>query len=88
MAAGLIRPHSPFIVPQKYFDLFPLEEIILPEKAVDEEGSKGYVRFTIYPKEDLQIEEEIRNTAGIYFDLNDPVITNTAISRLVKPTDK
>jgi hypothetical protein len=67
---------------------FDFKEIILPEKAVDEEGSKGYVRFTIYPKEDLQIEEEIRNTAGIYFDLNDPVITNTAISRLVKPTDK
>ena len=67
---------------------FDFKEIILPEKAVDEEGSKGYVRFTIYPKEDLQIGEEIRNTAGIYFDLNDPVITNTAISRLVKPTDK
>jgi uncharacterized repeat protein (TIGR01451 family) len=67
---------------------FDFKEIILPEKAIDEEGSKGFVRFTIYPKEDLQIGEEIRNTAGIYFDLNDPVITNTAISRLVKPTDK
>jgi hypothetical protein len=67
---------------------FNFKDIILPEKAVDEEGSKGFVRFTIYPKSDLQIGEEIRNTAGIYFDLNDPVITNTAISRLVKPTDK
>jgi len=67
---------------------FDFKNIILPEKAVDEEGSKGFVRFTIYPKEDLQIGEEIRNTAGIYFDLNDPVITNTAISRLVKPTNK
>ncbi len=67
---------------------FDFKDIVLPEKAVDEEGSKGFVRFTIYPKEDLQIGEEIQNTAGIYFDLNDPVITNTAISRLVKPTNK
>jgi len=67
---------------------FDFKDIILPEKAVDEEGSKGFVRFTIYPKADLQIGEEIQNTAAIYFDLNAPVITNTAISRLVKPTDK
>ena len=67
---------------------FDFKDIILPEKAVDEEGSKGFVRFTIYPKADLQIGEEIQNTAAIYFDLNAPVITNTAISRLVKPTVK
>ena len=67
---------------------FDFKDIILPEKAVNEEGSKGFVRFTIYPKADLQIGEEIQNTAAICFDLNAPVITNTAISRLVKPTDK
>ncbi|MBL7789933.1 MAG: T9SS type A sorting domain-containing protein [Chitinophagales bacterium] len=65
---------------------FDFKDIILPEKAVDEEGSKGYVIFTIKPKDDLQIGEEIRNTAEIYFDANEAVITNTAISRLVKPT--
>lgn len=31
LACGLFRPHIPWEVPQKYFDLYPLEEIILPE---------------------------------------------------------
>ncbi len=31
MGVGFIRPHTPLIVPQKYFDLFPLESIKLPD---------------------------------------------------------
>ncbi|MBL9182248.1 MAG: sulfatase [Verrucomicrobiaceae bacterium] len=31
LALGLYRPHSPWYVPQKYFDLFPLDSITLPE---------------------------------------------------------
>lgn len=31
LALGLYRPHSPWYVPQKYFDLFPLEGITLPQ---------------------------------------------------------
>jgi len=30
LAAGFNRPHTPWYVPQKWFDLFPLEEIITP----------------------------------------------------------
>lgn len=30
LAVGLIRPHSPLYVPEKYFKMFPLEEITLP----------------------------------------------------------
>ena len=30
MGVGFIRPHTPLIVPQKYFDRFPLESIELP----------------------------------------------------------
>jgi arylsulfatase A-like enzyme len=29
MAVGFLRPHTPLVAPQKYFDLFPLEEIKL-----------------------------------------------------------
>lgn len=31
LAAGFYRPHSPYIAPAKYFDLYPLEEIEMPE---------------------------------------------------------
>ncbi len=40
MGVGFIRPHTPLIVPQKYFDMFPLETIQLPEiKAGDAEDT-------------------------------------------------
>lgn len=31
LACGLFRPHLPWYVPQKYFDLYPLDEVVLPE---------------------------------------------------------
>lgn len=30
MAFGIMRPHTPLVVPQKYFDLFPLDQVELP----------------------------------------------------------
>ncbi|MBL9132955.1 MAG: sulfatase, partial [Verrucomicrobiaceae bacterium] len=48
-ALGLYRPHSPWYVPQKYFDLFPLESITLPEVKADDlddvpEAAKGHLK--------------------------------------------
>ncbi|MBE7497227.1 MAG: sulfatase [Verrucomicrobiaceae bacterium] len=48
-ALGLYRPHSPWYVPQKYFDLFPLEGITLPpvkENDLDDvpEAARGHLK--------------------------------------------
>ncbi len=32
LALGTFRPHIPWHVPQKYFDLYPLDSIVVPEK--------------------------------------------------------
>lgn len=36
MGVGFVRPHTPLIVPQQYFDRFPLETIQLPEIKKDD----------------------------------------------------
>ena len=35
IAAGFFRPHCPFIAPKKYFDLYPLDRIRLPNEPED-----------------------------------------------------
>ena len=36
LAVGFVRPHVPLYVPQKWFDLFPLDQIVLPEVPADD----------------------------------------------------
>jgi len=31
LAVGLYRPHTPFVAPKKYFDLYPVDQISVPE---------------------------------------------------------
>ena len=35
-AAGIFRPHLPWYVPQQWFDLHPLEDVVLPETLEDD----------------------------------------------------
>lgn len=36
MAFGIMRPHTPLVVPQNYFDIFPLDEVQLPKIKEDD----------------------------------------------------
>ncbi|MBI1266269.1 MAG: T9SS type A sorting domain-containing protein [Cryomorphaceae bacterium] len=56
---------------------FHFDNIVLPDSATDEPGSQGYVVFRIQPLAGLIGGDVINNTASIYFDDNDPIITNT-----------
>lgn len=49
IAAGFVRPHYPNVAPQKYFDLYPPENITLPETRegdLDDVPEMGYTRVT------------------------------------------
>ncbi len=36
LAVGFVKPHLPWYVPRKYFDMFPLESIVLPKVKPDD----------------------------------------------------
>lgn len=66
--------------------VFEFNDIILPSSENDEEGSHGFVRFTMEPRPDFSFEDIIENTGFIYFDYNEPIVTNT-VSTLLEDTD-
>ncbi len=41
LAAGIYKPHLPWYAPKKYFDMFPLEDIRLPEILEDDTTDLG-----------------------------------------------
>ena len=48
MAVGFVKPHTPLYAPKKYFDMYPLENIILPEIKEDDIEDTHYKKN--YPK--------------------------------------
>jgi uncharacterized repeat protein (TIGR01451 family) len=63
---------------------FHFRHIMLPDSNVNEPGSHGYVNFTIKAKPGLDENTVIENEAGIYFDFNPPIVTNTVSSTMVE----
>ncbi|MBK7965373.1 MAG: T9SS type A sorting domain-containing protein [Bacteroidetes bacterium] len=65
---------------------FKFENILLVDSNTNEPLSHGFVRYRIQPKTNLNVGDTIPNFAAIYFDFNEPVITNTAKTIIVLPT--
>jgi len=59
------------------------DNILLPSKEQDTIANKGYVHYTISPMDVLDEFTPVENIAGIFFDFNDPVITNTTLHTYV-----
>jgi len=60
--------------------------INLPDSTSDEPNSYGFVKFRIKPVNTLIVGDEVENTANIYFDFNEPVITDPEIFEVSIPT--
>lgn len=58
--------------------LFKFNNIMLPDSNINEAASHGYVQFKISQNQDLLDGTILENNAAIFFDFNEPVITNTA----------
>ncbi len=72
------------IVPSRTVE-FTFDPIFLPYQVIDDEGSQGFVSFEIKPTEEFMLNDSIQNNAAIFFDFNEPIITNTTNSRLERP---
>ncbi len=56
---------------------FLFNNILLPDSNVNQVASNGFLKFRIAQKTDLPEGIRIENTAHIYFDFNEAVVTNT-----------
>jgi len=61
---------------------FQFENINLSDSTTNEPASHGFVKYAIQAKPGLQLGDEIENTAHIYFDFNEPVVTNTITTKV------
>lgn len=59
-------------------------DILLPDSTTNLEGSNGFISFKIGLKSDIPdfFYFSLSNKAAIYFDFNDPIVTNTVRHRL------
>jgi len=63
---------------------FAFNDILLVDSVKNEPLSHGYIRFEIDQKLDVPLGTVIKNSAAIYFDFNEPVITNVTEHTLGK----
>ncbi|MEZ4739697.1 MAG: T9SS type A sorting domain-containing protein [Flavobacteriales bacterium] len=65
---------------------FRFNNIMLPDSTSDPEGSIGYVQYRIKALPGLPAGTVIENTAHIYFDFNEAIVTNTTENHYVIDT--
>lgn len=82
--AATIRPGASshpykFDITDEGLVIFSFNNIMLPDSNVNEAASHGFVKFTIQQEPDLPLGTTLENEAAIYFDFNEPVITNRTL---------
>ncbi|MBL7825515.1 MAG: T9SS type A sorting domain-containing protein [Saprospiraceae bacterium] len=61
---------------------FYFDPINLPDSTSNEPESHGFAAFTIRTKPGLSLGDSVVNRAGIYFDFNEPVITDYSVMKV------
>jgi uncharacterized repeat protein (TIGR01451 family) len=56
------------------------KNIQLQDSTSNEKESHGFIQYRIKPKKAVSESDQIKNTAHIYFDFNEAVVTNTTMS--------
>ncbi len=60
--------------------IWTFANIMLPDSSNDPLGSQGSLHYRMAPKSTLLLGDQLSNRADIYFDHNEPVLTNTTVT--------
>lgn len=72
--------YSSFDVSENGILTWEFNPIFLVDSGTNESASKGFIMFKIKRKSNLPLNTQISNRASIYFDYNEPVVTNNTIN--------
>ncbi|MBI3836893.1 MAG: sulfatase-like hydrolase/transferase, partial [Planctomycetia bacterium] len=67
LGVGFYRPHTPYIAPKKYFDMYPLESISLPFNPPDDQDDIPEPAIQIRPLNYGLTDEQCRQCTQAYF---------------------
>ncbi len=88
----LFYPHTPFGQSRTSLgEAFPevvtwmFNPLRLVDSFTNESGSHGFVMLTVNMKSNMTIGSTVSNKAHIYFDYNDPIVTNTVADNISEP---
>jgi uncharacterized sulfatase len=67
LGVGFYRPHVPWIVPKKYFDLYPVEKISLPDNPADDREDIPPAALWVKKANYGRSGEELRRAIRAYY---------------------
>jgi uncharacterized sulfatase len=86
IAMGFYRPHTPFIAPKKYFDLYPPESIQLPKRDPEAEKKLPDVVRQIRPDDYGLNEKDLRDCVRAYYA--SVSFVDAQLGRLIEAMDR
>ena len=63
IACGFFRPHTPYVAPKKWFEMYPLDKIKLPVLAANYKGGVPEPAFLSHKPEQAKMTDELRKQA-------------------------
>ena len=67
LGAGFFRPHTPYVAPQKYFDMYPKDTVTLIEGPKDDLADVPDVALTVRPANYGLPESDLKDCKRAYF---------------------
>lgn len=68
LAVGFYRPHTPYVAPKKYFDLYPADAITLPTLSADDKARRPEAAYRSAKKEqDAMSDAQRREATQAYY---------------------